>query len=241
MQRRLIGFVGVLLLVSCGGAAPSAQAPTPARVVVTQVVRQTVIVPATVLVKQTVVVTATPIPPPAAPAETATPTADPAVTARVTRTAKLFKGPDEGYASAADLAAGDVVTVDHRGGQWFEVTTAADAVGWLYKDWIDLPADAAEKIPIYPKALPVIVGKVVQEALGGSTVFKGRIYNVGAKTAYQVKVEIETFDAADNRVDLVLGYADDTNIAPDGVSSFQAITSFEYDTYVPALKWNTTP
>lgn len=238
-RRRVIIALSTLGLTACTGAPQAAQAP----VVVTQLVRETVVV------KQTVVVTATARPATATPkatvtpAVTAEPTAEPTATpqpgfeARTTQQASLYGLPDEeNYKVRATLEAGTVVQVLHRGGQWFEVAVNGDQ-GWLYRDWIDLPADSP--VPTYPESRPILIGKIVQEFLGGGVVFKGRVLNIGALPAFRVQVEVETFDTANKRVDLAQGLTDPSDMAAETFASFSVITLTDaWDTYIARVTWD---
>jgi len=137
----------------------------------------------------------------------------------------------------ADLIAGDQVTVRYRGGDWFNIAKGNATTGWVHKDSIGLAPAVAETIAPYPEALPVFVGDVVQENLAGSTTFKGRLVNVGAEDAYQVRVMIETFDSNQTRVELVSTYVDGVDLPAGAMGNFTASTRSEYDSFVASVRW----
>ena len=223
MPRRLLVVVPVLFLAACGPVLGAAVAPTQTPYVI--------------------VVTATPLPATATPRPAATrtplptPTSGPAVAATLTRDTQLFRDPDPGAPRVAELRAGDQVTVRYRGGDWFNVTKGKATTGWVHKDSIELPSDVAEKIAPYPEALPVFVGDIVEESLAGSNVFKGRLVNVGAEDAYQVRVMIETFDSNQTRVELVSTYVDGIDLPAGATASFTASTKLNYDSFVASVRW----
>lgn len=247
-RRWLVGvFVGSLLIAGCGAApAPAARVAVPptaaARIVTREVTR-------VVQVTREVVVTATPLPATATPAEptatlapTGAPTAtpDPRIQAQTTRATPLYDLPDAQYNELAQLAAGATVTVLYRGAQWYQVETNG-VTGWLYRDWLAIPADRVESVAIYPDAQPVLVGKVVQEFLGEYVVFKGRVLNIGLAPAQFVKIDIELFDAGKNRVGIDSGYVDtpEFTLAGGEEGSFQVMSRDvrTWETYMSHIIW----
>ena len=234
MSLRLLALSTLMAALTACGSISAQQAAAPTQTARVEVVTRLIVVTAT--------------PPPATPTDattatprsTSTPVPSPTpdgIDAHLTRAASAHSAPDEAYVKVADFKAGDTVRVLHRGGAWFEVESGASH-GWLYKDWIDLSAEAGAAVAQYPDALPVFVGKVVQQALGSSTVFKGRIFNVGATPTTGVKVEIETKDGNGERVDLASALADPYDIAAGDTASFQVITLMPYSTFIPNIEWD---
>ncbi len=102
---------------------------------------------------------------------------------------------------------------------------------------VDIPPEVGTQIEEYPFVFPVLTGDIVQDYLAGSTVFKGKVANLGSLTATFVHVEIETFDASGNRMDILTGYVDGVDLAPGMSGSFTAITSFDYTNFTSSMKW----
>lgn len=191
--------------------------------------------------------TITPIPPTMTIAATSTtvpsptalpsPTPDPTIRAHAVKALTIYSQPDESYKERGTLALGDQMTVLHRGGQWFEVE-ANGAQGWVYREWIDLSSEQADRVPIYPDSMPVIVGKVVESYDYGYATYKGRVMNVGLKTAYGVKAEVEAFDSAHNRVALDSSFVDGIDLAPGEQRSFMIMTPDNgIESYILRLDW----
>jgi hypothetical protein len=220
---------------ACGTSTPTAQAPTPQPIVITQIVTR--------IVERTVVVTATPKPATPTPKATATPqatptaTPDPAVTTKAIGGTLILSSPADDYKELAEVAEGEVVTVLHKVPDWLKVQTAAGVEGWSPRVRYDISDEQLARVEMYPDALLVFVGDIVQELIADSTVFKGKIENRGGADACMVEVEIETFDAGDNRMDLVQGYINET-IPPGESRSFQTITSMDFETFVPSVSWS---
>lgn len=262
-RRSALISLGTMALTACASvnrqAAPVVVTSEVTRVVTkvaTQIVRQTVVVTATAeaIAAETTQLPALPTmtgPTPVVPPEAAPPTVvitaesaeEQLPKARAVRDIQVYHLPDEeNYNIAGSLPAGAEMFVVYRGGQWFLINdgTGEDAlVGWVYRDWIDLPADQYERIPLWPDPEPVLVGHVVQEFLAGSTIFKGRVFNVGAATAQGVRVEVELFDAADRRVDIADALTDPWDIGGQQQASFSVIVrTDEFETYIARTRWD---
>ncbi len=203
--------VTMMALAACG-VQPAAQAPTEVtRVVVQEVTREVVRVETRV-----VVVTATPEPvtptsePTAAleptvmpaPEPTAAPTAISAlapgewVRGEIIRKIRIYDIPNEYEGREVTNAdPGARVRVLHRGGQWYQIegetSIGVPINGWVYKDWIRIAPEDEARLQPYPRALPVIVSKITQMVgRDGKEYWSGVVMNIGAKTAYDVQVEI---------------------------------------------------
>ena len=161
----------------------------------------------------------------------------PAITATLNRDADLFTAPAENYPTAAQLKAGDTIMVLYRSGEWFNVAKGEDVTGWVPRKWIDLARGLAETVQPFPDALPVLSGDVAHQPVAGGTLFRGRVRNLGAKVALKVRVDIETFDADNNRVDLVQSYVEPIDLPPGEEGSFTVTTSQDAHRYFPSVHW----
>lgn len=230
-----VGCLG-LALVGCGGVSTADVQATVAvarrdnPVIVTQVVTAVV----TQVVTQ--VVTATPRPATPTPVATVTPTPEPVISAKAIAAVTVYGLPDPSYREKGKLAVGDVVTVDFQADDWVAIQFADKSDGWVKRASLDLTDATLATVPVLPGAFPVVVGDVVQDALAGSIVFKGTVKNFGTETATQTHIEIETFDKADTRVDLVTAYADGLDVPPGETRSFQGITQYDFATYTTRLR-----
>lgn len=234
-----IGLIvgGIGLTVFRQGPTPTAQLALAQPSVVAPKIADTT-APAT---RTVVPPTKTPVPPTATIAATATPqpspTVDPTIRAHAVKDVTVYARPDEAYKKSGVLASGNEVAVLYRGGQWFEVQ-ANDVKGWVYREWIDLPDEQADRVPTYPDPMPVMVGKVVENYDYGYATYKGRVLNIGLKNAYRVKVEIEAFDKDNNRVALDSSFVDGLDLAPGQERSFMIMTEDNgIDTYILSVTW----
>ena len=110
------------------------------------------------------------------------------------RTIRVLDVPNEAEGKEVISAdPGTTVDVLYRGGQWYQVQgkLAGETVkGWVYKDWIKIAPEDEVRLQTNPAPLPVLVSKIAQSRSNGYEYWSGTVMNVGAKTAYDVQVEI---------------------------------------------------
>jgi uncharacterized protein YgiM (DUF1202 family) len=90
-------------------------------------------------------VTPRPTPPTPTPG-LATPTPEP-LTATVAGPANVREGPGVDFGIAGIQAAGDVVTLTGRQGQWYRVRTTAGVVGWIAAQLLEVDPATAAAVP----------------------------------------------------------------------------------------------
>ncbi len=214
MRQRWLWMATITMMLAACGAQPAAQAPVEVtRVVVQEVTREVVRVETRVVVVTATPEPVTPTPEPAAATAAPTavalqPTTAPTPTAirglapgewvkgEIIRKIRIYNIPNE-YEGLEVINAdpGTPVRVLYRGGQWYhiegETTSGAMIDGWVYKDWIRIAPEDETRLRPHPQALPVIVSKITQTVgRDGKKYWSGTVMNIGAKTAYDVQVEI---------------------------------------------------
>lgn len=172
------------------------------------------------------------------PTKTPLPTTEPAtpypdIVVKTNRHAKIYLYPSEEF-ELLDLPGGVDVKVLHSGGQWYDICFR-EYEGWVYKDWISLTKVDATRISQYPGAMPVIAGNVTQVRSGNKVAFKGKVFNVGAITAPEVKISVEIFDGL-NFVTSE-GFVDGVDVPGGGVRNFSIFTGPEYSSYSITLSY----
>lgn len=201
----------------------------------------------------TVAPTATPVPTSTpVPTPVPTPTFDPDnALGTIIRTIRVYEGPDEhNYPVVIQANPGTEVRVLYRGGQWYQVegvSKSFDMVeGWVYRDWIDIPPDVDKHIQTYPHAFPVLVGKIEQTVDFDTMtrIWTGKVYNIGAKQARDVQVEISlTGQAAgvQTQADRQTAFVQGRSIEPGKVASFRvetALLSADESVYDAEVLWS---
>ncbi len=174
--------------------------------------------------------------PTAAPEPTATeaPTAVPEPTAvpllpegetvpgRIMRTIRVLDIPNEAEGKMViNAVPGNTVDILYRGGQWYQVQGKSDSgdtvTGWVYKDWIKIAPEDEVRLQPNPAPLPVLITKITQ-TIGndGRDYWSGSVMNIGAKTAYDVQMEIQ-----------LTGYAGGSQTVADRQSAFVKTRNLE--------------
>jgi len=177
--------------------------------------------------------------PTAVPAPTAAPPLEPgeAVPGQIVRTIRIFDIPNEFEGNEVISAdPGSTIDVLYRGGQWYQVqgeSTSGDSfTGWVYKDWIKIAPEDEARLGPNPDALPVVVTKITQTVGNdGKKYWSGTVMNIGAKAAYDVKVEIQLngYVAGSETVfDRQSTFVATRNLEPGQAAKFVVATNFTY-------------
>lgn len=215
MLQRWFWMATVMMTLAACGVQPAAQAPVEVtRVVVQEVTREVVRVETRVVVVTATPEPVTPTPEPAAATVPPTAAAAPQTTTAPTPTAiralapgewvkgeiirkiRIYDIPNEYEGrEVTNAEPGTRVRVLYRGGQWYhiegETSLGIPVNGWVYKDWIRIAPEDEARLQPHPQALPVIVSKITQTVgRDGKKYWSGVVMNIGAKTAYDVAVEI---------------------------------------------------
>ncbi|NNJ09172.1 hypothetical protein EKD04_002395 [Chloroflexales bacterium ZM16-3] len=157
------------------------------------------------------------------------------VPGQIMRTIRIFDIPNE-FEGREVISADPGVTIDvlYRGGQWYQVQGESKSgnsfTGWVYKDWMSIAPEDAARLQPYPDALPVVVTKITQTVGNdGYKYWTGSIMNIGAKTAYDVQMEISLngqIGDTETRVDRGTAFVATRNLEPGQAAKFTVRTAW---------------
>ncbi len=156
------------------------------------------------------------------------------VPGEIIRKVRVYDIPNESAGhEVINASPGDSVRVIHRGGQWYQVqgesASGETVTGWVYKDWIKIAPGDEVRLQPNPAPLPVLVSKIAQSRSNGYEFWSGTVMNLGAKTAYDVQVEITirgSVGSTETRAAQGVAFVATRNLEPGKSAKFRVQTEW---------------